>query len=358
MYYTMGDPLPSQARLKFAMLRICEHVFGNNLLKQRHLRNLIDKKQQEVDQELERFFACKGEGRKLEMDRRPDLTGEEFRNYYVRHTIPVVMPGIAKNWECVKKWSPQFFADKYGDDRVILINDDIATDESVEEESTLGDSIRSMGTGNFKYARFVPLFHNHPELLDEFDRPWLGKFINGDPNALRLYGTKGKGIGIRSHLFIGEQGASTNLHCALTNNLFVNVYGRKRWIIASSIYDPALKSPVNRGPGVFGSGVNPLKPDYENFPMSRYVDWYEVMLEPGDVLYNPAFYWHHVTNITNNVSVGVRWYSFRDAMQAAPLKNIMSFMATNPTLFAASRNAIEYGKTHGSKKRRDLRDEP
>jgi ribosomal protein L16 Arg81 hydroxylase len=90
--------------------------------------------------------------------------------------------------------------------------------------------------------------------------------------------------------------------------------------------------------------------------MSRYVDWYEVMLEPGDVLYNPPFYWHHVANITDNVSVGVRWYSFRDAMQAAPLKNILSFMATNPTLFEASRNAIEYGKTHGSKKRQDLRD--
>ncbi|HEU4787907.1 MAG TPA: hypothetical protein VFS57_10870, partial [Gemmatimonadaceae bacterium] len=176
------------------MLRISEHVFGNNLLKQKALRNLVDRKQRDVDRELERFFAAKGDGRRLEIDRRPNLSGEEFRSYYVRHTIPVVIPGLASEWACVKRWSPAFFAERYGDDRVVLINDDVATDESVEEETTLGDSIRSMGTGNFKYARFVPLFHNHPELLDEFDRKVLGEYINGDPNALRLYGAKGKGV--------------------------------------------------------------------------------------------------------------------------------------------------------------------
>jgi hypothetical protein len=354
MHTVLVDPLPRSDRLAFALMRVGEHVLGNNLLRRPSLRGWYEAGKRSVDHRLERRYACKGRGVQLTMDRRPDLRPEEFRDYYVRHALPVVIPGAAERWACVEKWSPEFFAEAYGSDRVVLVNNDIATDESIEEETTLAAAISTLGSGEFKYARFVPLFHNHPELLDEFDREWLGAMIDGG-GTLRLYGSHGRGAGVRSHLFIGERGAKTNLHCALTNNLFVNIHGRKRWFIISPLYDPALESPVNRGPGVFGSEFDPSDPDFEAFPMCRYLDWYEVTLEPGDVLYNPPFYWHHVTNVTDNVSVGVRWYRFRDAMRAAPLQNLLSLIATNPTMWSAARNAIEYGDTHGDKKRHDLR---
>ena len=57
-------------------------------------------------------------------------------------------------------------------------------------------------------------------------------------------------------------------------------------------------------------------------------------------------------NFTDYVALGIRWYDFSCAMKASATQNLLSFMATNPTMYSAVKNAVEYGKTHGNKNKK------
>lgn len=203
-----------------------------------------------------------------------------------------------------------------------------------------------MGSGVLRYARFVPLFKNHPELFDHFDRNWVASYVG---RKVKLWGSSGDAVPLRSQLFIGEKGTQTSLHCAMTNNLFVQVYGEKKWIIYPPSYNPILEPPVTRAPGFFACYYDPFDVDEEAFPAARYFDRYEAHLKPGDVLYNPPFHWHHVSNSTDSIGIGIRWYWKVSARKSCWTQNRLSFMATNPTMKEFLQHgddfAYNFGKT-------------
>ena len=61
-------------------------------------------------------LKAKGKGKLIPIERRDDLSIKEFYEYYVKNGIPVVFNGAAKDWDCVKKWSLEYFKDIHGDD--------------------------------------------------------------------------------------------------------------------------------------------------------------------------------------------------------------------------------------------------
>ncbi len=100
---------------------------------------------------------------------------EEFRNHYVRKGIPVVLEGAAKDWDCVKKWSLDYFKELHGDDEALM-----ATQENMKnyEASTLKDVIENIQSGGNKYFRFYPMLDKHPEHIKDVDYKWLRARIN------------------------------------------------------------------------------------------------------------------------------------------------------------------------------------
>src|SRR5262249_49552347 len=123
-------------------------------------------------------------------------------------------------------------------------------------------------------------------------------------------------------VFIGGKGAYTGLHNANQSNLFVQVYGEKEWVLYSHYYSPVVDpSPVRNiyrtaQPGPRCGPFNPFQPEFDpHFPLYKYLDGYSVHLNPGDVLWNPPFYWHAVQNVSDSIGVGYRWlaplYSFK-----------------------------------------------
>jgi hypothetical protein len=350
----VGNKVGFTDRAIYNALRFSEHFAGRNPSRMRWLKRLVKTAQSRHHTRLLQHFKDAPAGRIMEIEQRHDIEPADFIDNYLYRAKPIVLRGVARHWVCCRRWSPQYFADTCGDDRVILINDHIATDESVEDEMSLRDIVANLDSPKGGYARFVPILNNHPELYQDFDTQWLAQRIARD-GRVKLWNQTGKGKSLRSHLFIGAKTKKTEIHCALTNNFFINVYGKKRWFIVSPAANPLIYSPVNWGPGVFGTEVSPTDPDDGRHPLWRYVDMYEVVLEPGDILFNPPFWWHHVTNMTESVAIGIRWYDLRTAMKASATQNVLSFLATNPTMYEAVKNAVDYGKTHGSKKRHDLR---
>src|ERR1700679_1241945 len=93
-----------------------------------------------------------GEGRGVQIERRKDLSIKEFWNHYLRKGIPVVMEGIANDWDCVKNWSFEYFKELHGDDEILLVQ--LQKEGYPYETITLGDVIDNMRSGGGKYYRF------------------------------------------------------------------------------------------------------------------------------------------------------------------------------------------------------------
>jgi hypothetical protein len=282
----------------------------------------------------------RGEGRVYPVERREDPVGvDEFRERYAATSSPVVLAGAARSWPAVGKWTPEVFAERFGDDEITLIN--VAreemrastTHETTSETATLREVIEGMRRGSKKYSRFAPLLENHPELMGDIDADWL---------AARRGST---GVGRFYQMFIGGAGTSTAFHSAAGANLFTQVYGRKRWLIYPTSYNPTYSIVRNRAPFFFTS-LDPDDPDEERYPLFRHAHGWEVTLEAGDVLYVPPFFWHQVDNPTDSIGVGFRWYHLPSLLRSSPTQLLLTLAATNPPLWVVRKNRANFNKVY------------
>lgn len=93
---------------------------------------------------------------------------EEFVRLFRNTSHPVVLKNVASNWPLFEKWTPEFFAEQYPEDPVILFdaaveNSKLAYTEGKETKSTsLKAFIDAMQQGSQDYARLLPLLDQHP----------------------------------------------------------------------------------------------------------------------------------------------------------------------------------------------------
>ena len=267
-----------------------------------------------------------GEGRVLDIERRKDITIEELQNHYIKKGIPVVLEGGAKNWDCVKKWSLEYFKELHGDDEILVVNSKHI--DAPYEKITLADLIENIREGGTKYYRFYPLLSEHPEHLADFDYNWLKKARHKKPFFESF------------QVFIGGKTTESPLHNAMACNLFVQVYGQKRWSLMSpkhsAIVDPDPIRNVYRGAPFRKNNYpfNPFKPDYEKpYELFKYVDRYDFVLNPGDILWNPPFWWHAVHNETDSIGVGYRWVPTAYSFKQNPLYAFLDHFAMKPPMW-------------------------
>lgn len=105
--------------------------------------------------------------------------------------------------------------------------------------------------------------------------------------------------------WIGPARTVTPLHCDYDDNLFAQLWGRKRIFLAPPHHDEFLY-PREANPLLFGSPVDPEAPDFERFPLARQAALVELIVEPGDMLYVPAGWYHQVRALSFSLSSN-RW---------------------------------------------------
>ena len=261
---------------------------------------------------------------------------EEFIENYRDKSQPVVLKNVASNWPLFQKWSPDYFAEKYPHDPVILFdaaieNSKFAYSDGKETKSlSLQEFVESINNGGEDYARLLPLLDQHPELLHDMDVDWL-----------RFAANNGSKKSIKHQLFIGGPKTSTSMHCAIGSNLFIQVHGRKQWWIYSNENAPLLEPIVDRSV-FFRSQANGEKPE----GILKKADGWTVVLEPGDILYNPPFFWHQVRNIDMNVGVGFRWFSLPSILKVSPAQFLMTLTASNPSVRQANKVKHNFAKVY------------
>jgi len=105
--------------------------------------------------------------------------------------------------------------------------------------------------------------------------------------------------------WLGPARTVTPLHCDYDDNIFAQIWGTKRIFLAPPHHDEYLYT-REANPVLYGSPFDPEAPDFDAFPLARQAAIVEVVVEPGDMLYVPAGWYHQVRALTFSLSSN-RW---------------------------------------------------
>ncbi|MBC7696050.1 MAG: hypothetical protein H7141_11460 [Burkholderiales bacterium] len=112
-YKEFRKNLTRMQRFKFAVFLISDHFFG---------KKKLFKNRSNYYKELFETLPKNGLGKIMPIERRKNLSVKEFRDTYLKRGTPVVLEGAAKEWDCVKNWSLDYFDKLHGDDEIILFD--------------------------------------------------------------------------------------------------------------------------------------------------------------------------------------------------------------------------------------------
>lgn len=259
-----------------------------------------------------------------------NIDAETFNRDFFDESKPVIFSGQAASWPCVKKWNLDYFQMGYGQKDVLLVNAQGLTsrqNNSDYEFLTIKDLIENIKQGGDKYLRFSPLLENNPQLVEDLDMKWLG-MMKGLKTFASTY-----------YMFIGGKGKKTLLHTDQPCNLYVQVYGEKRWTLYSP-EDSSLIYPVIANTAYVKSPVDVDHPDDEKYPLFKYATAFEAHLRPGDILYVPPHIWHFVENLDDTIAVGYRFSSLKAAVKSSLTFSLLRIFSTNPPIW----KTMSYGK--------------
>lgn len=145
-------------------------------------------------------------------------------------------------------------------------------------------------------------------------------------------------------MFVGSSHVWTQMHCDVTSSTFIMVEGQKRWLLFPPT-ETLYMAPYGHHRNVaFNTEFDVFHPDLESHPAFAKARGFEVVLEPGDVLFFPSFWWHAVQNkdaVTVCIDIALidPWGSWR--------RNSMLTIATllNPNIIWDLVKVISTGQT-------------
>lgn len=317
----MGYKFTSSQRFIYGYIQFVEHFmgkrFGSALTK--NLRKRYYKK-------LHEALKKSGPGQILEIDRRSTISYKEFKNHYLKKGIPLILEGCAKEWGSCKNWSLDYFKENYGEDTITILDQN--TTDLAYSRQKLKDVLNDIKNKGNQYLRFYPFLKTHPERLVDFDYKWLQEMGNHFKIADAF------------QVFISGEGKYTPMHNASQCNLFIQAHGKKKWVIYPPCYTPIVdpeparniyrSAPFKTPEGPF----NPYQPNFETpYTLFQYIDRYEFTLNPGDVLWNPPYYWHSIQNPTDSIGISYKWWAPIYSFKSFPLYYFLELFATNPPIW-------------------------
>jgi lysine-specific demethylase 8 len=215
---------------------------------------------------------------------------------------PVVVLGGMSDWLALTQWTPDYFARILsGMEYPLRVTDDevkYAFMDHNKELVSVGDFIANLETaGADGSAR--PFFGNIP-MANEATQPWFepvyGHFRFPDVLEDR--------VGDETRFWIGASGQKSSIHNDSNHGFNAQVYGRKRFILFPpdeyrNLYTSRITDET------WASVVDWDDPDLTQYPLFAFVDGLEVVLQPGEMLYIPAFWWHAAKAISISINVNI-----------------------------------------------------
>jgi hypothetical protein len=219
---------------------------------------------------------------------------ETFLRTYYAPNLPAVFLDAVQGWPALS-WTPRDLAERFGE-HVVEVQGDREADPLFELRSnhhkqvkTLGEFVSAIEEGrhNDLYMTANNAGANRALLAQLFEEiGGIGELLDTERNNECGF------------LWLGPAGVVTPLHHDLTNNLLVQLHGRKRVHLI-----PALQVPWLYNFHHVYSRVNAPEPDLEATPDYALTTPYQVLLSPGEVLFIPAGWWHWVEGLDVTISL-------------------------------------------------------
>ncbi|HJY21814.1 MAG TPA: cupin-like domain-containing protein [Hanamia sp.] len=230
-----------------------------------------------------------------------NILPEDFKTNYYDLKRPLVITGLAKEWPAYKKWSWDYFKEIVGDKKVGLYNN-IKSDaytpiNTADDYKTFGEYVDMIKQGPAAWRIFLfNIFDHAPQLINDFT--WPEHLMKGFVKKYPM-------------LFTGGESSITHMHfdIDLSHILHTQFAGRKRVLL----FRHEEKNKLYRKPFEVLSladfsnySKSSGTPDYKKFPALKYATGYDLILNPGDTLFMPAGYWHHMEYIDSGFALSLR----------------------------------------------------
>lgn len=220
----------------------------------------------------------------------------EFVDLYYSQNKPVLLENAIEHWPA-RTWTPDSLL-QVAQDQEIQVQFDRESNSNFEMDSlkhkkTMRFSeyhhkVQTCGESNNFYMTANNAAHNQPVMAPLF------KDVKDVADG---YFDESRHVS-RSFIWYGPKGNYTPLHHDQTNNMFVQVFGRKRFLLLPPNQVPYLYNECT----VF-SPVDLRNIDAEKYPLAKNTTPIELVLNPGDTLFIPVGWWHQVESLDISISI-------------------------------------------------------
>ena len=243
-----------------------------------------------------------------QIDRRSNLSRQEFLGAYYSTGTPVIITDVMQNWRAMSAWNPDYLREQFGDLEVEIqanrnadpryeVNSEHHKDK-VQMRSYV-DMVVNGGETNDYYMVASNHHVNNQVLQAVFDHiEMFPAYL--DPNLAED----------RAFFWFGPKGTITPLHHDPTNLMMAQVVGTKRWKTISPLQTHLMYNHT----GVF-SEVDAENPDYQKYPLYQRARVFEFDLHPGEVIFMPVGWWHHVRSLDICISMSFTNFVFPNAYE-------------------------------------------
>jgi hypothetical protein len=233
----------------------------------------------------------------LPIDIHTQLSKEAFAQHYLSANRPVILKGGAQDTRAARSWTPAWFAQAYPTLRVPIAigpRRSIAKIQYLEMRAFVKEMLT---TRMHMYLRQYDIFRFLPELLLSLpDSPLLPR----DRHLVRNFWMGANTL----------QPLHYDAHWRVmgTCNLFSQIYGKKKIVLASPQQTPFLYERRGEQSDYHLSQVDIEAPDFERFPLLRQATFWVGEVEGGDLLFVPLDYWHFMQSLGASISVSTWWH--------------------------------------------------
>lgn len=240
-----------------------------------------------------------------------NFTSEDLAFWEKKINQPLVIKNFLRDAPILELTSQDKLIEDYGEREVMCIES--GTLAGKKEESNIGQNL-NIKKVTLKDFLTLPEFENH------YINNFFGLFDNDD----FLNYCRGKELeelmqrpNVLTQWFVARnKNTGSTLHCAVSLNLFLNVKGRKEWYFIDPSYSSIMKPAMSKH-GIFcvseleeSFDENFYKRLIQDYPFMKHVPIYKTVLEEGDMLFNPPWWWHRVKNLSSQtIGIATRFES-------------------------------------------------
>jgi hypothetical protein len=224
-----------------------------------------------------------------------------FKKNFYYPGVPIVIKDLSKDWPALTKWNWDYFKQLVGTKKVPLYNN-VKSDahtpiNKADDYKTFGEYIDMISKGPAGWRIFLfNIFDHAPELTSDFN--WPEHLMTGFVKKYPM-------------LFTGGATSITHMHfdIDMSHILHTQFAGRKRVLMFPfkeqyKLYRKPFEvlSLADFSHYYEGNG----SPDYQQFPALKLAEGFDFILEPGDTLFMPAGYWHHMEYLDSGFAMSLR----------------------------------------------------